>query len=115
MNGKPKWVKTVVMAAQNNGGPTTPIQKRNRGKSHKTRHSRKHDGPENYVINGTGRFVIGGTLAESGLTGRKIIVDTYGGVGSPAADASAVKTHQKLIVQAVTWHDTLQKTLSPQA
>ena len=35
-----------------------------------------------YVINGTGRFVIGGTLADSGLTGRKIIVDTYGGVGT---------------------------------
>jgi S-adenosylmethionine synthetase len=35
-----------------------------------------------YIINGTGRFVIGGTLADSGLTGRKIIVDTYGGIGS---------------------------------
>jgi S-adenosylmethionine synthetase len=34
-----------------------------------------------YIINGTGRFVVGGTLADSGLTGRKIIVDTYGGVG----------------------------------
>jgi len=33
-----------------------------------------------YVVNGTGRFAIGGTLADSGLTGRKIIVDTYGGV-----------------------------------
>ena len=33
-------------------------------------------------INETGRFAIGGTLADSGLTGRKIIVDTYGGVGS---------------------------------
>ena len=35
-----------------------------------------------YIVNGTGRFVIGGTLADSGLTGRKIIVDTYGGFGS---------------------------------
>lgn len=34
------------------------------------------------LVNSTGRFVIGGTLADSGLTGRKIIVDTYGGVGS---------------------------------
>jgi S-adenosylmethionine synthetase len=33
-----------------------------------------------FVVNGTGRFVIGGTLADSGLTGRKIIVDTYGGM-----------------------------------
>ena len=35
-----------------------------------------------YFVNGTGRFVIGGTLADNGLTGRKIIVDTYGGMGS---------------------------------
>src|SRR5579884_1994502 len=32
-----------------------------------------------YYVNTTGRFVIGGTLADTGLTGRKIIVDTYGG------------------------------------
>ncbi len=39
------------------------------------------DSQTKYIINGTGRFVVGGTLADSGLTGRKIIVDTYGGVG----------------------------------
>ena len=32
-----------------------------------------------YYINPTGRFVIGGPLSDTGLTGRKIIVDTYGG------------------------------------
>jgi S-adenosylmethionine synthetase len=35
-----------------------------------------------FYVNETGRFTIGGTLADSGLTGRKIIVDTYGGIGS---------------------------------
>lgn len=35
-----------------------------------------------YHINSTGRFVIGGPQADTGLTGRKIIVDTYGGVGA---------------------------------
>jgi len=35
-----------------------------------------------YYINSTGRFVIGGPQADTGVTGRKIIVDTYGGVGS---------------------------------
>ncbi|MFQ5881330.1 MAG: methionine adenosyltransferase [Candidatus Methylomirabilales bacterium] len=35
-----------------------------------------------YHVNPTGRFVIGGPKADTGLTGRKIIVDTYGGVGS---------------------------------
>ncbi len=34
-----------------------------------------------YLINPTGRFVVGGPQGDSGLTGRKIIVDTYGGVG----------------------------------
>src|SRR5512136_3024844 len=36
-----------------------------------------------YYINPTGRFVIGGPMGDSGLTGRKIIVDTYGGVARP--------------------------------
>ena len=34
---------------------------------------------ENFIVNGTGRFVYGGPEADTGLTGRKIIVDTYGG------------------------------------
>jgi len=40
------------------------------------------DSSSRFYVNATGRFVIGGTLADSGLTGRKIIVDTYGGVGA---------------------------------
>jgi len=39
------------------------------------------DANTKYHVNETGRFVVGGTLADSGLTGRKIIVDTYGGAG----------------------------------
>ena len=39
------------------------------------------DGDTKYFINPTGRFVIGGPQGDSGLTGRKIIVDTYGGYG----------------------------------
>jgi S-adenosylmethionine synthetase len=38
-----------------------------------------------YHINPTGRFVIGGPMGDTGLTGRKIIVDTYGGMGRSAA------------------------------
>ena len=49
-----------------------------------------------YVINGTGRFVIGGTLADSGLTGRKIIVDTYGGVGSHGGGCFSGKDPSKV-------------------
>jgi S-adenosylmethionine synthetase len=49
-----------------------------------------------YIINGTGRFVIGGTLADSGLTGRKIIVDTYGGVGSHGGGCFSGKDPSKV-------------------
>jgi S-adenosylmethionine synthetase len=47
-------------------------------------------------INETGRFVIGGTLADSGLTGRKIIVDTYGGVGSHGGGCFSGKDPSKV-------------------
>jgi len=40
------------------------------------------DGDTRYFINPTGRFVVGGPMGDCGLTGRKIIVDTYGGQGS---------------------------------
>jgi S-adenosylmethionine synthetase len=49
-----------------------------------------------YYVNETGRFVIGGTLADSGLTGRKIIVDTYGGVGSHGGGCFSGKDPSKV-------------------
>src|SRR5436305_169434 len=39
---------------------------------------RKLNTPKNFLVNPTGRFVIGGPVGDAGLTGRKIIVDTYG-------------------------------------
>ena len=47
-------------------------------------------------INPTGRFVIGGPLGDAGLTGRKIIVDTYGGVGSHGGGAFSGKDPSKV-------------------
>ena len=47
-------------------------------------------------INPTGRFVIGGPLGDAGLTGRKIIVDTYGGVGSHGGGAFSGKDASKV-------------------
>ncbi|MDP2470069.1 MAG: methionine adenosyltransferase [Candidatus Palauibacterales bacterium] len=47
-------------------------------------------------INPTGRFVIGGPMGDSGVTGRKIIVDTYGGVGSHGGGAFSGKDPSKV-------------------
>jgi len=82
--GKARRVDTVVIAAQHS--EDVDIEK---VRKDVVEHVVKHVVPKNlldertrYIVNGTGRFVIGGTLADSGLTGRKNIVDTYGGIGS---------------------------------
>lgn len=49
-----------------------------------------------YLINPTGRFVIGGPLGDSGLTGRKIIVDTYGGMARHGGGAFSGKDPTKV-------------------
>ena len=63
----------------------------------------KHDIPSEllddktkYFINPTGRFVIGGPQGDSGLTGRKIIVDTYGGIGRHGGGAFSGKDPTKV-------------------
>jgi len=48
------------------------------------------------IINGTGRFVLGGPQADAGLTGRKIIVDTYGGMGRHGGGAFSGKDPSKV-------------------
>lgn len=54
------------------------------------------DAKTKYYINGTGRFERGGPFADSGLTGRKIIVDTYGGVGSHGGGCFSGKDPSKV-------------------
>ena len=54
------------------------------------------DAQTKIFINGTGRFEQGGPLADSGLTGRKIIVDTYGGVGSHGGGCFSGKDPSKV-------------------
>lgn len=67
-----------------------------------------------YYVNPTGRFVIGGPQGDSGLTGRKIIVDTYGGTGRHGDGAFSgkdpTKIRQRLTDQPLTLQDGLQKT-----
>jgi S-adenosylmethionine synthetase len=54
------------------------------------------DNRTKYYINNTGRFVIGGPVADSGCTGRKIIADTYGGVGGHGGGAFSGKDPTKV-------------------
>lgn len=54
------------------------------------------DGDITYHVNPTGRFVLGGPAADSGLTGRKIIVDTYGGMGRHGGGAFSGKDPSKV-------------------
>ncbi|MFH0876034.1 MAG: methionine adenosyltransferase [archaeon] len=49
-----------------------------------------------FFVNGTGRFVLGGPVADAGVTGRKIIVDTYGGMGRHGGGAFSGKDPTKV-------------------
>jgi S-adenosylmethionine synthetase len=83
-NDKPKRVDAVVIAAQHN--EDVPREQMRQDIIEKVIEyvipESMLDKNSKFFINETGRFTIGGTLADSGLTGRKIIVDTYGGIGS---------------------------------
>ncbi|MDR0935231.1 MAG: methionine adenosyltransferase [Oscillospiraceae bacterium] len=95
-DGKPERIDTVVISTQHDPSvleqelrtaiieqvikPTLPLL----------------DDNTKYFINPTGRFVIGGPVGDSGLTGRKIIVDTYGGYASHGGGAFSGKDPTKV-------------------
>ena len=54
------------------------------------------DSKTNFFVNPTGRFVVGGPFGDTGLTGRKIIVDTYGGMGRHGGGAFSGKDPSKV-------------------
>ena len=64
-----------------------------------------------FFINPTGRFVIGGPHGDSGLTGRKIIVDTYGGYARHGGGAFSGKDCTAVAVPQHTQHVTLPKNI----
>jgi S-adenosylmethionine synthetase len=83
-DGRPVRVDTIVVAAQHSEDVDPQVVEREVVEKviRKAVPSSLLDEGTKFLVNSTGRFVIGGTLADSGLTGRKIIVDTYGGVAS---------------------------------
>ena len=84
VNDKPRRVDAIVIAAQHNEDVPRDQMKKDIIEKVIEYVIPKNmlDKNTKFFINETGRFTVGGTLADSGLTGRKIIVDTYGGIGS---------------------------------
>ena len=96
-NGTPKKITTVVIAAQHS--PDIELEKlREEIKEKVIKPVCKDWIDENtkYHINGTGKFVIGGPVGDAGLTGRKIIVDAYGGHGSHGGGCFSGKDPSKV-------------------
>jgi S-adenosylmethionine synthetase len=82
-NGRPKRVDAVVVAAQHSPDVSSDVihQAITEEVIKKVIPANLLDADTKLFINSTGRFVIGGPVGDCGLTGRKIIVDTYGGWG----------------------------------
>ncbi len=96
--GVPKRVEAVVIGAQHNETTSNEVIHRDIQEL-----VIKHVIPQNlldkktkYYINPTGRFVIGGPMGDTGLTGRKILVDTYGGVARHGGGAFSGKDPTKV-------------------
>jgi S-adenosylmethionine synthetase len=97
-DGKPQRVHTVVLSTQHSDDISLKDLERyvidNVVK--KIVPDRFLDKETRYFINPTGRFVIGGPVGDAGLTGRKIIVDTYGGYGRHGGGAFSGKDPSKV-------------------
>src|SRR5579862_8380544 len=97
-NGKPKRIEAVVVSTQHDDAISTE-DLRAQVKKHiidPIIPSNMVDSGTKYHINPTGRFVIGGPHGDTGLTGRKIIVDTYGGMGRHGGGAFSGKDPTKV-------------------
>ena len=98
-NGKPVRIDTIVVSTQHSDSVTAQkIAKDIKEKVIYPVMPKKLFNPKTvtYHINPTGRFVTGGPMGDTGLTGRKIIVDTYGGVGSHGGGAFSGKDPSKV-------------------
>jgi len=97
-NGKPSFIDTIVLSSQHRAdvsqkaikdGLVAEVVEKVLPKNLLSKKTR-------YLINPTGKFVIGGPQGDCGLTGRKIIVDTYGGMGRHGGGAFSGKDPSKV-------------------
>jgi S-adenosylmethionine synthetase len=96
-NGKPKRVDVIVVAAQHDPDiPREQIIKDIKKEVVEPVCGKWMDGNTKVFINSTGRFVVGGPQGDSGVTGRKIIADTYGSVGRHGGGAFSGKDPSKV-------------------
>jgi S-adenosylmethionine synthetase len=98
VNGKPHKIHTVVVSSQH--GPDVDQKQIRQDIIEKVIKpvlpKELVDDKIIYHINPTGQFIVGGPMGDTGLTGRKIIVDTYGGVGSHGGGAFSGKDPSKV-------------------
>jgi S-adenosylmethionine synthetase len=97
-DGAPKRVDAVVIATQHKPDVESDVLREGVINSvvRKVIPADMLDADTRYYINATGRFVIGGPMGDCGLTGRKIIVDTYGGQGSHGGGCFSGKDPSKV-------------------
>jgi len=97
-NGRPKRINTVVISTQH--GPEVELEQIRKDVINKIIRpvipGNLLDDQTRFFINPTGRFVVGGPHGDAGLTGRKIIVDTYGGVARHGGGAFSGKDPTKV-------------------
>jgi S-adenosylmethionine synthetase len=98
-DGKPVRLRTVLISTQHDDG----VDRDTEIKPDLIEHVIRPVIPEQFAnddytvfVNPTGRFVIGGPVGDAGLTGRKIIVDTYGGMGRHGGGAFSGKDPSKV-------------------
>ena len=98
VDGKPKRIDAVVLSTQH--APTVTLEQIRSDLMHyvitPVLPAEMLDENTKYYINPTGRFVVGGPQGDSGLTGRKIIVDTYGGSARHGGGAFSGKDPTKV-------------------
>ena len=98
VNGKPDSIDTVVLSTQHS--PDISLEKIREAVVEEIVRpvlpKNLIKGQINYLVNPTGRFVVGGPQGDCGLTGRKIIVDTYGGAAPHGGGAFSGKDPSKV-------------------